>query len=148
MADDTNSLYKDPFAPGVYAFPTLAELIKKTEEVVVAQKFDDRLRDEYIGSIRARLMSLLVGSKGAMLNTYRSINFRDLLHRHIIFELEDIRSTEEKSLIMGFIIWRIVKLSATPLRNRPHMVFCSQGTSWGAGSTHGTSVGCNPLAYP
>lgn len=44
--------------------------------------------------------------------------------------------------------WRIVKLSATPLRNRPHMVFCSQGTSWGAGSTHGTSVGCNPLAYP
>jgi hypothetical protein len=24
--------------------------------------------------------------------------------------------------------WRIVKLSATPLRNRPHMVFCSQGT--------------------
>ena len=43
---------------------------------------------------------------------------------------------------------RIVKLSATPLRNRPHMVFCSQGTSWGAGSTHGTSVGCNPLAYP
>ena len=43
---------------------------------------------------------------------------------------------------------RIVKLSATPLRNRLHMVFCSQGTSWGAGSTHGTSVGCNPLAYP
>ena len=26
-------------------------------------------------------------------------------------------------------LWRIVKLSATPLRNRPHMVFCSQGTS-------------------
>ena len=24
---------------------------------------------------------------------------------------------------------RIVKLSATPLRNRPHMVFCTQGTS-------------------
>ena len=43
---------------------------------------------------------------------------------------------------------RIVKLSATPLRNRPHMVFCSQGTFWGAGSTHGISVGCNPLVYP
>ena len=43
---------------------------------------------------------------------------------------------------------RIVKLSATPLRNRPHMVFCSQGTFWGASSAHGTSVGCNPPAYP
>ena len=49
---------------------------------------------------------------------------------------------------LGIFQGRIVKLSATPLRNRPHMVFCSQGTSWGAGSTHGTSVGCNPLAYP
>lgn len=43
---------------------------------------------------------------------------------------------------------RIVKLSATPLRNRPHMVFCSPGTFWGASSAHGTSVGCNPPAYP
>ena len=42
----------------------------------------------------------------------------------------------------------IVKLSATPLRNKPHMVFCSQGTFWGAGSAHGTSFGCNPLVYP
>ena len=29
----------------------------------------------------------------------------------------------------GLNVGRIVKLSATPLRNRPHMVFCSQGTS-------------------
>jgi site-specific DNA-methyltransferase (adenine-specific) len=49
----------------------------------------------------------------------------------------------ETSLIIGNVLndffkvrsritWqrgRIVKLSATPLRNRPHMVFCSQGTS-------------------
>ena len=25
---------------------------------------------------------------------------------------------------------RIIKLSATPLKNRLHMVFCNQGTSW------------------
>lgn len=30
---------------------------------------------------------------------------------------------------LGLYGRRIVKLSATPLRNRPHMVFCSQGTS-------------------
>ena len=54
-----------------------------------------------------------------------------------------------KTIIMSALIeGRIVKLSATPLRNRPHMVFCSQGTFWGAGSTHGISVGCNPLVYP
>lgn len=43
---------------------------------------------------------------------------------------------------------RIVKLSETSLRNRPYMVFYSQGTFWDAGSVHGTSVGCNSLVYP
>ncbi len=102
--DDTNHLYENPFSPGVKSFPTLSELLNKTKEVVKAQGFDDRLRDEYIGSIRARLMGLLVGSKGLMLNTYRSINFRDLLNKHVIFELEELRSADEKALIMGFII--------------------------------------------
>jgi len=104
IVDDTNSLYDNPFSPGVHSFPTLSELIDKTKDVVKSQGFDDRLRDEYIGSINARLMGLLAGSKGLMLNTYRSVNFRDLLHKHVIFELEELRSTEEKSLIMGFII--------------------------------------------
>lgn len=41
------------------------------------------------------------------------------------------KSSRYPPLVMkgGKILWRIVKLSATPLRNRPHMVFCSQGTS-------------------
>lgn len=109
ITDDSNSLYDDPFAPGVYAFPTMQELITKSVEIVQQQGFDDRLRAEYIGSIRARLISLLVGSKGLMLNTPRSINFRDLLHRHVVLEMEDIKSTEEKSLIMGFILTNLVE---------------------------------------
>ena len=39
---------------------------------------------------------------------------------------EDISPLKGRIIIEG---GRIVKLSATPLRNRPHMVFCSQGTS-------------------
>lgn len=109
ISDDTNSLFEDPFAPGVYSFPTLQELIHKSVDVVKAQGFDERLKSDYIGSIRARLMGLLVGSKGLMLNTYRSVDFRELLHKHIVIEMEEIRSTEEKSLIMGFVVSHLME---------------------------------------
>lgn len=104
IANSTNSYHKNPFAAGVYAFPTLAELIAMTEEVVKEQGFDDRLKQDYIGSIKARLQGLLIGSKGQMLNTPRSINFKELAERNVILELEEIRNPSEKSLIMGFVL--------------------------------------------
>jgi hypothetical protein len=104
IANSKNSQHEDPFAPGVYAFPTLADLIAMTEEVVKEQGFDDRLKQDYIGSIKARLQGLLIGSKGQMLNTPRSINFKELAQRNVILELEEIRNPSEKSLIMGFVL--------------------------------------------
>ncbi|MDQ6962437.1 MAG: DUF87 domain-containing protein [Mariprofundaceae bacterium] len=100
----TNNRFDDPFANGVYAFPTLSDLIKQTEVVVEEQGFDDRLKNDYIGSIKARLQGLLLGAKGSMLNTPRSINFTDLLENNVILELEEIKNGSEKSLIMGFVL--------------------------------------------
>ena len=99
-----NSNFEDPFAPGVYSFPTLADLINMTEEIVTRQGFSDRLKDDYLGSVRARLLGLVVGAKGSMLNTPRSVDFRTLIHRKVVLELENVKSVSEKSLIMGFIL--------------------------------------------
>jgi hypothetical protein len=104
IASNHNKLFEDPFADGVYAFPTLADLLKQVHKVVVQQGFDERLKNDYIGSIRARLQGLLVGAKGMMLNTPRSVDFRSLLHHRVILELEEIKSGSEKSLLMGFIL--------------------------------------------
>ena len=104
IATSKSSQFDDPFADGVYAFPTLTELIKMTETVVAEQGFDDRLKQDYIGSIKARLQGLLIGAKGLMLDTARSIDFKDLAIKNVILELEEIRNPSEKSLIMGFIL--------------------------------------------
>lgn len=118
ITDDSNNRFADPFADGVYAFPTIEDLIKKTETVVHEQGFDDRLKNDYIGSIRARLQGLLVGSKGLMLNTRRSVDFMDLLNRKVIIELEEIRSSSEKALIMGFILTNLLEaIKANYLKN-------------------------------
>ena len=104
IATSKNKRFDDPFAPGVYAFPTLSDLIVMTEQVVMKQGFDDRLKQDYIGSIKARLQGLLIGAKGLMLDTPRSINFKDLATKSVILELEEIRNPSEKSLVMGFVL--------------------------------------------
>jgi len=104
IATSTNTHYEDPFADGIYSFPTLSDLIQQTEIVVKEQGFDDRLKNDYIGSIKARLQGLLVGAKGFMLNTPRSIDFADLIEKDVILELEEIKNGAEKSLIMGFVL--------------------------------------------
>ena len=104
IATSTNAKYKNPFADGVYAFPTFSELIQESEVIVKEHGFDDRLKNDYIGSIKARLQGLIVGAKGFMLDTPRSIDFKDLIEKNVIIELEEIKNGAEKSLIMGFIL--------------------------------------------
>ena len=104
IATSKNNKYEDPFADGIFSFPTLSDLIKQTVKVVEEQGFDDRLKNDYTGSIKARLQGLLVGSKGFMLNTPRSIDFTDLIEKNVILELEEIKNGAEKSLIMGFVL--------------------------------------------
>lgn len=103
-----NTFYpgSEAYKPGVYAFPRLSDVVRIAVERV-GELFpgeDKRLRDEYVGSIRARLEGLLVGSKGQMLDCKRSMNFEDLLDRNVVFELEEIRNGQQKALIIGFIL--------------------------------------------
>lgn len=102
--DDTNSHYDDPYAEGVCSFPMIDDFIAAVPEVVREQGFDERLKDEYIGSIVARFQALTHGAKGKMLNTPRSIDFYKLLDRKVVLELEPIRNPGEKALIMGLIL--------------------------------------------
>lgn len=101
---DENKKFDNPFDEGVYSFPTLEDLLNKIETEVTKHNFDDRLKKDYIGSITARLQGLLVGSKGQMLNARRSIDFRELIEKKVVLEIEGIKNGTEKSLIMGFIL--------------------------------------------
>lgn len=106
ISTNTNINYpgKMAFEPDTYAFPTFSDLLEVIPEVVKEQGFDMRLQNDYIGSIKARLQSLVLGSKGLMLDTKRSIDFDSLLDKKVVFELEGIKNGNEKALIMGFIL--------------------------------------------
>lgn len=112
-----NSKYKHPFDGTGEAFPTISDLIKNCEEVVKEQGFDERLKNDYIGSIKARLLGLTSGGKGFLLNTKTSVDFIELLDHKVVFELENIRSSAEKSLIMGFILINLSEAIREKYRN-------------------------------
>ncbi len=99
-----NMKYDNPFEKGVNSFPMLEDVIRNIDIVVKEQNFDERLQKDYIGSIKARLQSFMVGAKRYMLNTPRSFDFRELLHKKVVIELEEIKNPNEKSFIMGLLL--------------------------------------------
>lgn len=105
---DTNKI-DDPFKADSFAFPTLSDYINSIELVTKEQGFGDKMEAEYLGSLKARLQALLVGAKGVMLNTPRSIDFKNLVKQKVVLELEDIKDGSEKSLLMGFIITNLLE---------------------------------------
>lgn len=102
-----NELYDNPFDPDVNSFPIMSDLIAELSEVVNSKGFDARLKNDYIGSLVSRLSNLTIGSKGAMLNCFHSTDFEYIATHNVIMELEGLRSQEDKSLMMGFILTRL-----------------------------------------
>ena len=108
--DDSNEFLDDRLkafdGSGLY-FPILSDLIKVVHDVVDEQGFDDRLKNDYIGSLVARINGLIVGSKGQMLNCKKSMDFDWLLDHNVVLELEELKSGSDKALLIGFILSRL-----------------------------------------
>ncbi|MBQ7704754.1 MAG: DUF87 domain-containing protein [Selenomonadaceae bacterium] len=111
---------RNPFERDAYAFPTMSEFCEAVEQVTKEKNFGDRLQNEYMGSLKARIESLLVGAKGMMLDTPRSINFSDLIGRKVVIELEEIKNGAEKSLLMGFILTNLMQAIQARHRENPN----------------------------
>ena len=90
-------------------FPTISSYIDIVVALVDDKGFDQRLRDDYKGSIRARLDSLRAGAKGLMLDTPLSVDFMQLIERNVVLELEQLKSGEDKAFLMGLVLGRVAE---------------------------------------
>lgn len=84
--------------------PTLEDLLQKIDTVVKSKKYAQQLSMDLSAALKARLSSLLTGSKGLMLNTKRSVPLKKLLNRNVILELKYIGDDDEKCFLMGLIL--------------------------------------------
>lgn len=87
--------------------PTLEDLVDKIEQVVKGKGYAQQLRMDLVAALRARLGSLLCGSKGLALNTPRSTPLDLLLGRNVVLELKYLGDDDEKAFFMGLILTRL-----------------------------------------
>lgn len=104
----------------VDAFPQLSDLLQALREVVDDKGFGLELKQNYIGSLVSRLSNLVLGSKGLMLNCPRSVDFSYLAKHNVVLELEEIKSGEEKSFIMGLILSRMAAIIKSEHKKNNH----------------------------
>ncbi|WP_246040232.1 ATP-binding protein [Ectobacillus funiculus] len=129
IEDDTNNYCNNPWAANGEYFPTLTMLVEQLSEVVNKKGFGNELRENYIGSLVSRMSNLTIGSKGLMLDCHLSVDFNNLLDKKVIIEMEDIKSQEDKSLMMGLILARIgetVKRKYKANRNYKHITLVEE----------------------
>lgn len=84
--------------------PTLQDLYEKIDDVVTRKQYAQELTMNYSAALKARISSLLAGSKGLMLNTRRSTPMATLLTQPVVLELKYIGDDEEKCFLMGLLL--------------------------------------------
>ena len=87
--------------------PTLRDLYWKVTEVVRRKGYYQEQQMNIEAALKARLSSLLVGAKGTMLETPRSLPSKDIFERPVIIELENLGDDDEKAFLMGLIVSRL-----------------------------------------
>jgi hypothetical protein len=106
LTNTTNRHSDSPWATKQQSllFPTLEDLRDKIDVVVAAKGYDIRLQMDLSAALRTRIGSLLLGGKGAMLNTPCGLDMGELRKRNVVLELASIGNDDDKCLIMALLL--------------------------------------------
>lgn len=89
---------------GLTEYPTLSDLYNKIDVIVDNMGYHQEVQSNVKAALQARIYSLMIGGKGAMLNTPRSVPIEELLSRPVVMELEDLGDDETKSFVIGILL--------------------------------------------
>ncbi len=95
---------------GTDLYPTIEDLYWKIPIVVTAMGYDQKMRNDLIGSLQARINSLRLGSKGDTLNVRKSFPISEILKKNVVVELEDIGDDDVKAFIISMLLIQLVEL--------------------------------------
>ena len=99
--------------------PTLRDLYWKVSETVRRKGYFQEQQMNIEAALKARLSSLLVGAKGSMLDTPRSLPGKDLFERPVVIELENLGDDDEKAFLMGLLVSRLYEWRKATFANDP-----------------------------
>ena len=85
-------------------YPTMKDLYEIIDPVTESFGYSERIGPDVQAALKARIGSLLIGGKGQMLNTRRSIPPEILFGRPTVVELKMVSEDSEKSFLMGMLL--------------------------------------------
>ena len=109
VAESTNKYVKvaDPAVDLGPYLPRLSDLHDKVEAIVSSKRYGAQLTQDLSAALKARLSSLLNGTKGLMLNTARGTSIDILLERPVVLELRGVPDEDEKAFVMALLFIRL-----------------------------------------
>jgi hypothetical protein len=93
----------DPDCPAEI-YPTMKDLFEIIDPITESFGYSERIGPDVQAALKARIGSLLIGGKGQMLNTRRSIPMEMLFGRPTVVELKMVSEDSEKSFLMGMLL--------------------------------------------
>lgn len=104
-------------------FPTLSDLHEKIDDVVNRLGYEERIVMDVTAGLKARVASLMLGSKGLMLNCARGVPLGEVLGNPTVLELERIGNDDEKAFVMGLLLARIYEFRRLHAQREGHSKF-------------------------
>lgn len=100
---------------GLSEYPTLSDLYDKVDTLVGRLGYHQEVQSNVKTALKTRIYSLMIGGKGAMLNTPKSIPIGELLNRPVVMELEDLGDDETKSFVIGILLVQLYEYRKTQM---------------------------------
>lgn len=91
------------------AYPTLADLVAKVNEVIPALGYEDRIAGDLRAALVTRLEGLRTGGKGAMLDVAGSLPAEELFAHPTIVELEALGDDGDKAFLAALLLIRLAE---------------------------------------
>lgn len=101
---------------GLTTYPTLTSLYYKIDVVTERLEYDKEVQSNVKAALKARINSLRIGGKGAMLDTQSSIPMESLLKKPTVLELEDIGDDDTKSFVIGILLVQLYEYRKSMLK--------------------------------
>lgn len=101
---------------GFTEYPTLSDLYNKIDVVVDDLGYHQEVQSNVKAALQSRIYSLMIGGKGAMMNTPKSVPISKLLSRPVVLELEDLGDDETKSFVIGILLVQLYEYRKSQMK--------------------------------
>lgn len=102
---------------GKNEYPTIEDLYYKIEIIADEYGYAGEMRSNIISALQARIGSLRIGGKGAMLNTNKSFPIEKLLEMPTVLELDAIGDDDVKAFVISIILVQLYEFRKSEMKD-------------------------------